>query len=174
MRDKIKREIIDVATVTLYFAISFGIIILIKKLLLEEYSIQFYGLSTALLGALVAAKVVILMDKTPWGDRFQGQPLVRHVAYRSLVYGLMLLFVMAAEKVYHLYHKASSLSEAVGTLFQQAHLAHFLGTFLCVWLTFVVYSAWEEIGNCMGEGELHRVFFSRKPAPDPSPETAPE
>jgi len=43
------------AYITLYFAVWFGVVMFLKKLLLEQYDIQFNGLALALPGAVLLA-----------------------------------------------------------------------------------------------------------------------
>jgi len=57
---KLLKEIKIVAKTALYFAIVFVILMLMKKLDLKDYNIEFNGLSQALIGALVLSKVIIL------------------------------------------------------------------------------------------------------------------
>jgi hypothetical protein len=52
-RQKLRDEIKAVALATLYFATWIGVLVLLKKLILAEYRIEFHGLSLALVGALV-------------------------------------------------------------------------------------------------------------------------
>lgn len=69
MLSKVKQEAKEVGVGTLYFLIWFGIILTLKKLMLEAYPIEFYGFSTAVVGALIVAKVVVVLDKTQAGTR---------------------------------------------------------------------------------------------------------
>jgi hypothetical protein len=57
-------ELKQVALVTLYFLCWFGLVLLLKKLFLAEYRIEVYALSAAVIGALVAGKIVVILDKT--------------------------------------------------------------------------------------------------------------
>lgn len=52
----VTKEIKKVGLVTLFFLIGFGLILVLKKLFLAEYSIEFTGLSKAVVGALPAQK----------------------------------------------------------------------------------------------------------------------
>ena len=63
--DRIKKEMMEVGMITLYFFICFAIFMIIKKLVLFEHKITFYGWSAAFVGALVMGKVVFLIDKMP-------------------------------------------------------------------------------------------------------------
>jgi hypothetical protein len=67
---RVKHELKEVGLVTLYFLFCFGIILTLKKLFLAEYQIKFYALSGAVISALIAGKIVVVLDKTRAGTRF--------------------------------------------------------------------------------------------------------
>jgi hypothetical protein len=87
-----------IASVTLYFAACFVVIMVLKQLWLAEYDIEFNGIATALLAALVTAKVVIILDHVPLNQWLQGSPGIMEVVARSIVYTTAVLAVMVIEK----------------------------------------------------------------------------
>ncbi|MEY3827770.1 MAG: hypothetical protein RLZZ148_2591 [Cyanobacteriota bacterium] len=66
----LKRELKKIGSLAIFFFIGFGYILLVMKLFLKEYSINSYVLSKAIIGSLVAAKAVAIMDITPLIKRF--------------------------------------------------------------------------------------------------------
>ena len=69
---RLKHELRQIGLVTLYFFFCFGVVLTLKKLLLAEYQIEFYAISATVVGALVAAKIVVVLDKTRAGTRFDA------------------------------------------------------------------------------------------------------
>jgi len=65
-----KHELRQLGVVTVYFLFCFGMVLTLKKLILAQYDIEFYALSVLVVSALVAAQVVLILDKTPVGARF--------------------------------------------------------------------------------------------------------
>jgi len=66
--NKLPHEIKLVGPITLYFAFCFTVLMLLKRLVLAQYQIGFRGFSVALVGALVAAKVLAVLENVPlWG-----------------------------------------------------------------------------------------------------------
>jgi hypothetical protein len=55
----------------LYFTAWLGVLVLLKKLILDQYHIEFKGVSAALVGALVLSKVVLILEKV-WRGRRRG------------------------------------------------------------------------------------------------------
>jgi len=66
----VKHELKEVGLVTLYFLSCFGIILTLRKLFLADYQIKVYALSAAVVGALMAAKIALLLGHTRAGTRF--------------------------------------------------------------------------------------------------------
>src|SRR5207245_9369352 len=71
---RVTSEIKTIGLVTLYFAICFGVMIFLKRLVLAEHQIEFRGLSIAIVGALIVAKVVAVMEHVPLGRRSSLSP----------------------------------------------------------------------------------------------------
>jgi len=65
-----KHELRQLGVVTVYFLFCFGMVLTLKKLILAQYDIEFYALSVLVVSALVAAQVVLILDKTRVGARF--------------------------------------------------------------------------------------------------------
>ena len=66
-RQKLIHELEELAVIWLYFVVWVGVFIGLKKLILGEYHIEFSGLSAALIGALILAKVVLVFRNIPLG-----------------------------------------------------------------------------------------------------------
>ena len=99
----ITSEFREVSRVTLYFLCCFLLIIALKKLFLMQYQIEFYGLSSAVVGALIVGKVVVVLDHTRAGDRFRNHQGYINVIYKSTVYTLVVLLVGLGERLFHAY-----------------------------------------------------------------------
>lgn len=57
------REIREVVPPTVFFFLSFLLLLATQTLVLEEHGIEFYDFSAAAIGALVVGKVVLIADK---------------------------------------------------------------------------------------------------------------
>lgn len=161
LRERVARELREIGLVTLYFLACFLLFLSLKKLLLEEYDVEVAVFSTAVVGALVTAKVVVLLEKTSFGNRFRSGPLALHVLWRSLAYTAIVFVVTVAERLFDLYREHGDLSGAVATLWAGRDFHHFLAMNLGVGLSFLVYNTFSEIDRHMGRGSLRRLFLGR-------------
>lgn len=160
-RERIVQEIRDIGLVTAYFLAWFLFFLGMKKLLLAEYEIQISVLGTAVVGALVVAKVVVILENTRLGTRFQDSRRVYHIAYRSVVYTAIVFAVTVVERLFDLYREHGGLQTALEAGWAQRDVHHFLALNICVALAFLVYNTYAEIDPHLGEGGLHRFLLRR-------------
>ena len=158
----VKHELKEVGLVTLYFLFCFGIILTLKKLFLADYQIEFHALSAAVIGALVAAKVVVVMDHARAGTRFDAShPLAVTVAYKTLVYGAAGAVVVFAEELFHAYRATGGLEVAFADLWAHLDKNVILAKVICVTLAFAGYHFYAAVDRRLGEGTLRRLLWSR-------------
>jgi hypothetical protein len=161
-RAVVGHELKAVGLVTLYFLFCFGTILTLKKLFLEDYRIEFYALSAAVVSAIVAAKVVVTLDHTRAGTRFDAsRALVTAVSYKTLVYGAVGFGVLFAEKLFHAYRETGGLGVAIAELWAHRDRNVIFAKVICVGLTFAGYHLYTGIDRRLGEGTLWRMLGSR-------------
>jgi hypothetical protein len=86
LRYKIAEEIKQIGIVSLYFACCFGVMMVFKRLILAQYEIEFRGVTFAIIGALVVAKVVVILEKVSLGQWVRNRPVAVDVILRTLLY----------------------------------------------------------------------------------------
>src|SRR6476660_1822273 len=82
---------------TIFFFVGFNLILWTKRLILEEHGVEFRGLFTATLAALLVGKAVLVTDKLPFMRRFDGAPMIQPILFKSVIYWLCVLMVRLAE-----------------------------------------------------------------------------
>ena len=156
------KESKEVFLVSSYFFLCFCVIVLLKKLFLAQHGIEFHGLPLAILGALILGKVVVILDKTSFGNAFKNSALFINVIWRSLIYSIIAFAALYAEQIYHHYHKSGSLNSAIFERFSERDLDNFMATSICIFLSFLVYNIFSEIDRNLGKGQLFKMFFTSK------------
>lgn len=157
----VKHELKEVGLVTLYFFLCFGIILTLKKLMLEGYHIEFYAFSTALVGALIVAKIVVLLGKTRAGSRFDAHhSLGAAVLYRTLIYSGCTFMVLFGEKMFHAFRESGLLGAAFMDVWEHKDLSLIFAKVLCIGLAFMGFFLYRGLDWRLGEGTLRRIIFS--------------
>lgn len=157
----LKHELKKIGSLSLFFFIGFGYILLMMKLLLKEYEINTYVLSKAIIGALVAAKAVAIMDVTPWVNRFHQSPRYIQVLYKTFLYTLTVLVLGAIEHIFHAYKETKAIGSAIATFIETRNLSQFLAITLCIGVVFLFHNILGEIDSYMGKGKLKKFFFDK-------------
>jgi hypothetical protein len=154
----LKHEIKEIGLVSLYFFFCFGVILTLKKLFLADYRIEVHILSTAAISALIAAKIVIVLDKTHTGRRFDASYSLGLAAlYKTLIYILATFIVLFLEKLFHAYRESGMLTQAISGVWEHRDWNILFAKVLCAGLAFFAYHLCAGLDRHLGEGTLRRL-----------------
>jgi len=78
------QEMRELFPVTLFFFVGFGLILLIVKLILQDFSVQVGVLSRAMLLSLIAGKVVLVLENVRLDERFPNLPRSGLIATKTV------------------------------------------------------------------------------------------
>jgi hypothetical protein len=160
---KLKNEIRAVALATLYFGTWIGVLVVLKGLVLEEYRIEFHGLSLALVGALLLAKVVLVLEHVPLGAWVRTKPAWLDLILRTALYGSGVLVVLVLEKAFETRHEHGGFGPSLIALFQRADVHHVWVNTICLSGALLGYNALSVLRRHLGKGGLARLFLSPLP-----------
>jgi hypothetical protein len=163
VRQKLKKEIKSVVLATLYFATWIGALMVLKVLVLEEYRIEFHAWSLVLFGALVLAKVVLVLEHVPLGAWIRTRPAWVDVIVRTVLYGLGVLVVLLLEKAFEGRHEHGGFVPSLVSVFQHAEIHHVWVNAICLSGALLGYNVLSVIRRHLGEGGLIRMFLSPLP-----------
>jgi len=158
-RQKLKGKVISLALVMLYFFIWIGALALLKTLVLAEYQIEFHGFSIALVGALVLAKVVLVLKHVSLGDWIRSRPMLLDVVLRTLLYILGVFIVLLLKKGFEGRHEHGGFVPSLLSLFQRVDGYHVWANVICLSGALLVYNVVSVLRQYIGEGALIRVFL---------------
>lgn len=160
----LRREFAVAFPVFLFFVVGFLLLLLLIKLALANFSIEMTALSKAVIGALFAAKAVLILDETPLARRLEHYRRIVAVGVKTFFYGAITLLLGYLERFLDALRRVHSFDETVRYMIDQANMYRMLSWVLGVSLVFALYFALFEIDKRMAEGELWKLFFD-------SPET---
>ena len=160
---KLKHELASVISLTLYFGCWLGILVLFKYLLLTEYQIAFTGASVALVGALVLAKVVLVLEYVSLGAWVRAQPAWVDVVLRTVLYSFGVFILLLLEKAFEGRHEYGGFDAALSAVFQHAVGTHVVLNTLCVTAALLSYNMLSVVRKRLGKGALLRMFNSPLP-----------
>jgi hypothetical protein len=158
--EALKRELKKIGSLAIFFFLSFGYILLIVKLFLKEYSISSYVLGKAMLGAIIAAKTVAILDSILKLQWLQNFPRYVSVLYRTLIYTLVALIIGLIEGFIEAYRGTREMPAAIAKFLQTESFYHILAVTLCLAVVFFLHNLWDEIDRSLGKGTLSKFFLS--------------
>lgn len=168
---KLKHEIVAVISVTFYFGCWLGVLVLLKYLVLAEYQIAFYGLSVALVGALVLAKVVLVLEHVSLGAWVRARPAWVDVVLRTALYSFGVFVVLLLEKAFEGRHEYDGFSASLIAQFQHADTTHIWLNTICLSTALLSYNMLSVVRKRLGKGALLRMFLT--PLPEGSEKSSP-
>ena len=166
IQTKLKHELRSVILVTLFFAAWLGVFMGLKVLILEGYQIRYGSVSAVLIGALVLAKVVLILEHVPLGAWVKKQPVLVDVILRTVLYAFGTFVVMLLEKSFESRHEQGGFGPALMNVFQHRDMPHIWANTICVTGALLFYNLLSALNHHLGSGGLARVFLTnRKDAP---------
>ena len=174
-KEKIKHELKEMLTLSLYLAFFFCAIAIYDMLLLRQYNVEYWTVAFALINALVITKVIMIGEYAKLGKRHEDKALLVSAVWKAFVFGLLVFaFHGVEEMIKRLIHGSDVAKAATDIRFEQL-----AGRSIVVFCVFVPLFAWREFRRVMGEetfadlvfGSRHKADRSMPPATEtPHPE----
>jgi len=164
LKYKIVHEIKSVGLATLYFGCWLAVLLLIKQLILAEYQIQFHGMTRALIGALILAKVVLVLEHAPLGKWVRMRAAWVDVLLRTTLYAVGVLVILILEKGFEERDEYGGFVQSVSTMWQHEDIYHLWTNIIVITGALLIYNMLSVVRSHLGEGGLLRLF--RMPRPD--------
>jgi hypothetical protein len=155
----IKDELLEIIPPTIFFFVAFNVLTYTKKLMLEQYGIEFSGFITATVGALVVAKVVLLADRIPFINRYPDKPLIYNAAWKTVIYVSVALVVRFLEYLIPHWWHYRNLQVALDHLWRETIWPHFWAIQLWLICLFFVYVSFREFARAVGEEKFFQMFL---------------
>ena len=168
---KFRHEIAAVIALTLYFGCWLGVLVLLKYLLLAEYHIAFNHFSVALVGALVLAKVVLVLEHVSFGAWVRSRPAWVDVVLRTVLYAFGVFVVLLLEKAFEGRHEYDGFGASLVMQFQHADSIHVWLNTICLSAALLSYNMLSVMRKRLGKGALLRMFLT--PLPEGSEKNSP-
>lgn len=157
-------ELRQVLPPTIFFFLGFNLILFTKRLILADHLIQFAGFFIATMSALVVGKVVLVADKIPLLRRFDHLPLAAPILFKTVVYTLLVFVARLLEAFVHYAIEGGVIGHG-GFIEHQIGIFswhQFIATQMWILVLFLVYVTASEINALLGDGELFKIFFTRR------------
>jgi len=165
-KQKLNDEIKAMLEAMIYFGVWIGGLMLVKSLVLDEYHIAFTDWSAAIVGVLVLAKVVLILEHVSLGAWVRKKPAWINVLLRTLLYVAGVFVVLILEKAFEGRHEQGGFGNALTAMFEHADMPHIWANTICISGALMGYNIIAVIRRHLGTGGL--IMFFQLPLPDES------
>jgi len=154
------REFIAAWPVFIFFLVCFLLLLSIIKLALATFSIEVTAFSKAVVGALFAAKAVLILDETPLARHLQQYRRILAVAVKTFIYGAIALLLGFLERLLEARHRVDTFAAAAHYVIAQASLCRLLAWALGISLVFESTSPWVRSTSPWARARFGHCFAS--------------
>lgn len=160
-KEKIKHELREMLTLSLYLAFFFCALVTYNMLLLAQYQVEYWNFAFALINALVVTKVIMIGEMAKLGRRHENKSLLVSAVWKAFVFGLLVFaFHVVEEMIKRLIHGTDVVHVS-----KDIHLEQLAARSIIVFCTFVPLFAFREFRRAMGDEQFQvLVFGSRRKA----------
>jgi hypothetical protein len=155
----IKHEVLEVIPPTIFFFISFCLLILTRNLIARQYGIPLASFTEAAVGALIVGKVVLIADKFSFVNKFPQKPLLYNVVWKTLIYVLAAMVVRYVEHLIKFAQQYGGVGEGNLHLWNEMVWPRFW--LIQMWLSvlFLIFCAFRELVRVIGREQIIRIFL---------------
>jgi hypothetical protein len=153
------KEVKDALPAIIFFAIGFNLIELTTQLILNQYLIRFADYTLATLAALLVGKAVLVADALPFFRRFDTEPLIQPILFKTFIYWLTVALFRFLERVIEYLTGGGRVRDIPEFVWMHFSWSQFAAVQIWVFVLFLIYATAAELGALFGEGEILRIFL---------------
>ena len=157
--ESIKQSYLHILPPATFFLMAFGLLFATRQLISREYGLSMPGFGVAVVGALLVGKVVLIVDKLPFIDKFPDQPLIYNILWKSTIYFSASLLVRCLKPIVPQVLKHDTWAIAWAQFVSTTVWSEFWLIQMWLAVLFLLYCCLRELVRVMGREQLVRLFF---------------
>jgi cell shape-determining protein MreD len=163
--ERAKTEARKILVTAVFFAIGFCIIVLHNRLLVEGSHIQVASYARALVGGLIAAKVLLTVDMLPFFEAFPQKPMIYNIAWKTSLYSVGAMVVLYLDPFLRHLVKGAGLYASHHQAWQGLMLPRTWATMIWTVVLLLVFVTTREIDSVLGKDQLKYMFLGQRRRP---------
>ena len=159
---KVKEEVRKILVAGTYFAIGFSLIIVADRLLLRGSNIEIAGFARAIVGGLIVAKVLLIVDLFPFVHAFPDKPLIHNIVWKSSLYvAASIVFTYLEPLIKSLFHGAGIVNAHHAAL-DKLTLPRTWAIEIWLAMLLVAFVTLQELTRVLGKERMRVLFFGER------------
>ena len=155
----LKHEFHEVLPPTIFFLISFHIVVIDRRLMLREFDLPLASMAGATIGALLVAKVVLIADALPFVNRFPDRPLMYNIVWKTAIYVVASVLVHYLEHLVPTWWHTGDFGTANRQLASEIIWPHFWAIQLWLIVLLFVFCSLRELVRAIGRDTVVTMLF---------------
>jgi hypothetical protein len=154
LKQKITHQLEELAKIFLYLAFCFCAVAT-YRMLLNQFHLSYFDYGTALINALVIAKVILLGEDAHLGRKHEAKPLIVSALYKAFLFGLLVFAFHLVEEATKRLWRGNSLAGAVHDM----RIDDLLARSVIMFSTFIPLFGFLELRRVLGDDKFHDLVF---------------
>src|SRR5271155_4372652 len=155
LKEKAAHELREFTVISSYLAFFFCAVATYSSLLLNEFHVSYFVYATALINALVIAKVILIGEYAHIGKKHESKPLFLSTLYKAFVFSLLVFaFHIVEEAIKRRWH-----GETFATAYHGIRVNELLARSVVIFCAFLPLFAFRELRRVLGEDNFSSLFF---------------
>jgi hypothetical protein len=155
LKQKATHELREFAMISSYLAFFFCAVATYSLLLLDQFHVSYFTYGTALINALVIAKVILIGEYAHLGKKQESKPLFQSALYKASLFSLLVFaFHIVEEAIKRRWH-----GENFATAYHGIGISQLLARSVVVFCVFLPLFAFRELRRVLGEDNFWSLFF---------------
>jgi hypothetical protein len=155
LKQKAAHELREFAVISSYLAFFFCAVATYSSLLLDQFHVSYFVYATALINALVIAKVILIGEYAHLGKKHESKPLFLSALYKAFVFSLLVFaFHIVEEAIKRRWH-----GETFATAYHGIRVNELLARSVVIFCAFLPLFAFRELRRVLGEDNFSTLFF---------------
>ena len=148
-----------------YFSAGFCMITVAERLFTRGSGVEVASFARAIVGGLIVAKVLLLVDLVPFVNAFPHKPLVYNIVWKSLLYIAGSVVFLYLEPFVEDLFKGMVLAASGGRALQRLMLPKTWATEIILAMLLLGFVTMQELSRVIGKDQLKHMFFGQKHKP---------
>lgn len=159
---RLKEEFRKILVIAVFFSVGFLLIHFSNELLTTGSGVKLVGISRSLIGGLIVAKVLLIVDLIPFVHAFPHKPLAYHVVWKSTIYVAAAVVFMYIEPFVKSLFKGAGLLPSHLRAWHELMLPRTGATLIWVAMLLVVFVTLQELSRAIGKEEFKDMFLGHR------------
>jgi hypothetical protein len=159
-KQKFAHEFVQYWVDVIYLGIFFGAFAWYRRLVLAEYGISYLNYGTAIIEALILAKVILIGEAMGLGRGDKNKPLIYPTLRKAVVFSIFVgIFAIIEHMIGGILH-GKGVAGGLALLWHEGKF-ELLARCLVTFCAFIPFFAFRELEMTLGVGRFRRLFFRK-------------